>query len=154
MRIKYMPFVEQATKLVSDSFLITDVITAALAFATANVSQMPTSSVDSPAEYFNTVVKPSLNGILGEWNEETVFNVRESIEQCRMFWMLRYTAAYPTQRPIYSYDLGFFETMFGVSTVVPAELQAFLHDNKFAVLALASKAITCACGFLNAKPIA
>jgi len=59
-----------------------------------------------------------------------------------MFWLVRYTAAYPMSRPMYSANFDFFDTVFGVSALITPEFHAFLDGTaKPAILALAPVAM-------------
>lgn len=127
---------KHADVMISDSTQRAGTIVAALALAISNLAQLPSSEVDNPASYFNLQLLPNINKIISEWNENMVIDAKACVEQTRIFWQLRYTAAYPMSRPIYSFDYGFFDTVFGVNTLVSSELKDFLNDNKNQVLAL------------------
>lgn len=137
MKLKYVPFSQKADLVVVNSAVRSTITAAALAFALANSTHIPTTEVEDPYSHFNLQLLPGITPIISDWNESMIFDVHECVELIRSLWLVRYTAAYPTSRPIYSFNLGFFETMFGVSTYVSPETKSFLDANKEAVLSLA-----------------
>jgi hypothetical protein len=138
MNQKFIPFINQANIAILDHTRKAQAITSAVALAVANMQHMPTSQVDNPLSYFNLQIQPNITSVISEWNENVVLDARECMNQTRMFWLLRYTAAYPTSRPMYSADHDFFDTVFGVSALVSSDLHKFLDGpNKGAILSLA-----------------
>jgi hypothetical protein len=137
MQLKYIPFSQKVDSVVTNSVIRASIIAASLALATANMLHLPTTSVEDASSHFNFQVLPGVNQLVSEWNENMVFDARACIDQIKSLWMVRYTAAFPNSRPIYSFDLGFFETMFGVNTFISAEHRKFLDDNKNDILTIA-----------------
>lgn len=136
MNAMFSSFNRGADLSVKDSFQRSKIIAAALALAISNLACVPSTEVESAAAHFNTNVMPEVNRMVSLWNENMVFDYRACIEQTRSFWMLRYTAAHPISRPVYSLDTNFFESAMGVGTFVSAEMQKFLNENKTTILYL------------------
>ncbi|EKD22682.1 MAG: hypothetical protein ACD_84C00012G0003 [uncultured bacterium] len=142
MKLKFLPFYEESGRQNTDPTQTAKIHAAALAFAIANMVHIPTSMVENPASHFNLQLLPGINQTVSEWNEEIVFDARECIEQARAFWLIRYTAAHPNSRVIYSFDHSFFETMIGVNMFVSSDFAKFLDTYKAPVLSLAVLATT------------
>jgi hypothetical protein len=136
MNLKFIPFIKETDTIITDITEKSKIISAALGLALSNLSHFPTSEVDNPTTYFNFNVLPTSKYILSEWNEDVIFDVKECVEQMRMFWLIRYTAAYPLSRPIYSFKLDFFETLIGVNTFTSECNHEFLDKYKNQILAL------------------
>jgi len=142
MNPKFNEFNNVSNLVIRDASERVAITVAAVALAIAMKAHLPTSLVDNPTAYFNMQIMPSVNSIISEWNEEMILDTNNTIEQCKMFWLVRYTAAYPMSRPMYSANFDFFDTVFGVSALITPEFHAFLDGTaKPAILALAPVAM-------------
>jgi hypothetical protein len=141
MNPKFTEFNNLSNVVIADANMRVAILVSALALAISNTSHLPTSLVDNPTAYFNMQIMPTVSAVVSEWNEEIILDTKMCIEQARMFWLVRYTAAYPMSRPMYSANFDFFDTITGVSLFVPTELFAFLDSAcKPAILTLATAA--------------
>jgi hypothetical protein len=140
MKAQYLQFNADVDRMVKDATVRARVVSAALAKAMSDLAQLPSAAVDNPANFFNMNVQAQMRNELSQWNENLVFDVRQCMDYIRMFWMLRYSAAHPASRPVYSLDCGFFDCAFGVPTFVSDDACKFLNENKQAVLFLATSA--------------
>lgn len=138
MNPMYNSFKKDADRQVIDPSNRGKIIAAALAKALADLQHLPSSQVESPSNYFNTQVLPGIRVIISHWNENMVFDARSCVDHVRVFWMMRYTAAHPITRPIYSLERSFFECIFGVNTFVAPDTAVFLEANKQSILYLAT----------------
>jgi hypothetical protein len=142
MNQKFLPFLQHADIVVTDATKKAQALTSAVALAVANMQHIPSSQLDNPLTYFNLQIQPTISAAISEWNENIILDARECVNQTRMFWLLRYTAAYPASTPMYSADKDFFDTVFGVAALVPQELHEFLDGPcKGAILSLATIAM-------------
>jgi len=142
MNNKYLPFHESANVLIRDSAMHVRAVTAAVALAASSLAHLPSTEVDNPTSYFNMQIIPTITAVLSEWNENMILDIRATIDQVRMFWLVRYTAAYPLSRPMYSANYDFFDTVIGVSAFISKDFMAFLDgENKQAILSLTESAV-------------
>ena len=152
MNSKFLQFNERANLMITDAALHAAVVTSALALAISSTSHLPTTEVDNPTAYFNLQLTPGINVIVSEWCENMVIDPRAAVEQTRVFYLIRYTSAYPCSRVLYSANGDFFDTITGVNAFVPPELHAFLDGPcKMAILLLAIDATNL---ILNTKELA
>ena len=140
MKSIYMNFAQQADQTIIDAGSRSKIIAMAVAVALSNANHIPSSEVGNVNEYFNTQVLPKIRMMIGEFNENVVFDAAGAVEYTKTFWMLRYTAAHPVSSPIYNYDCSFFEAMMGVGTFVSSDTNVFCEKFKVAILALSTSA--------------
>ena len=141
MNPKFTEFNNLSNVVIADANMRVAILVSALALAISNTSHLPTSLVDNPTAYFNMQIMPTVCSVVSEWNEEIILDTKMCIEQARMFWLVRYTAAYPMSRPMYSANFDFFDTITGVAALIPPELQSFLDGSaKSAILTLTRSA--------------
>ena len=141
MNPKFNEFNNLSNLVITDASQRVVITVAAVAMAIAMKAHLPTSLVDNPTAYFNMQIMPSVNSIVSEWNEEMILDTNVCVEQAKMFWLVRYTAAYPMSRPMYSANYDFFDTIFGINRFVTPNLHSFLDGAaKSAILSLAGAA--------------
>lgn len=138
MKPIYFNFSKAADTAITDSTKRTKILAVALAVAASNLASLPTSQVDSPSNHFNMQVLSQVREAVAEFNENIVFDCKATLDYVRIFWMLRYTAAHPLTRPIYSLNFNFFESVMGVGTFVSPELQCFVNEHKDQILYLST----------------
>jgi hypothetical protein len=140
MNFKYITFSALADKQILNINDKAAIITASVAFAISNQLQLPTSEVEDYASHFNLQLQPTIYPLVSEWNENVIMDAKVCIEQIRMFWTIRYLAAHPEARPMYSFKGDFFETAFSVNTFVSDELMTLLNCNKEQIITLSTVA--------------
>jgi hypothetical protein len=138
MEPRYIEFSSAADRLIPNGVNRSKIIGLAVAQAVANSLSLPTSQADSASAYYNTHVAPSVRQLVGRFNENLVFDAKVAMDNVQMFWMIRYTAAHPISRPIYSVDCCFFESIVGVNLFVPPDVREFADLNKQSILMLSS----------------
>jgi hypothetical protein len=114
------------------------IVATALGLAVSALSTLPVTEVDSPAGHFTLQVLPEINNIVSEFNENTVIDCKLVVESARAFWMMRYTAAHPVSRPVYSINCTFFESLGGVGLYFSPEQVALYNLYKEQILTLAT----------------
>ena len=140
MNAIYIDFNTRADVLIKDNMARSKIIATAIALALSNLAAIPTSQVDSPAGHFLLQVSPQVRQIASAFGENMVIDARAVVEQTRQFWMLRYTAAHPISRPMYSLEYGFFDCVSGVGTHISPELHSFVNQFKIEILFLSTAA--------------
>lgn len=145
MNPMYTSFKQAADRHILDQTVRGKIIAAALAKAVSDLQPLPTSQVDSPSSYFNTQILPAIRPTISFWNENMVFDARTCVDHVRAFWLMRYTAAHPISRPIYSLNRTFFESIIGLDTFVATDTNDFFNTHKQAILFLS----TCAAEVVN-----
>lgn len=143
MNPKFTPFIEQANLIVTNPLQKLAITTSAVALAISNTQHLPSSIVENPIEYFNINLLTGIKSIVSEWNESIILDIKVIIEQVRIFWLVRYTAAYPLSRVVYSAKGDFFSTVNGVYNYVPPVLLDFLNgEDRITILLLSNTATT------------
>ena len=86
--------------------------------------------VENPASHFTTAVLPGLQNTLSCLNEELVFDCKAAIDHVRNFWLVRYSAAHPITRPVFTIWSTFFESVLGVGAFVSQETMEYCNEHK------------------------
>ena len=138
MNFQYIDYNRIADTEIIDQTKRSDVLSLALALAISNTLHIPTTAVEGPESYFNLQIIPLITKTISEFGQNMILDQKQCLEHTRMFWLLRYTAAYPNSQLMYSPAHDFFDTIFGVSLFVAPETHALLDGpNKNAILGLA-----------------
>lgn len=140
MKTTFQPFNKSANTMILATAQRGNIIAAALALAMANMMELPSSPVDSGASHFNLQVLPRLRIIVSDWHESFVFPARDCIDEARALWLLRYNAAFPSNKLRYSVHDDFFSTFFGVNNVVASDTVKFFNQYKQEIIFLAEVA--------------
>jgi hypothetical protein len=145
MMPKYAAFNAAADRVIADQLLKTRIIAAAVAMAVAGQADMPSAAVDNPSMHFNSVVLSAATRELSELNENLIFDAKLAIEYARTLWMVRYNAAHPPARPVYTTNCTTFEAVAGVGFCVSQDVYEFCNANKVAILTLSALACELLC---------
>lgn len=140
MKPEFLAFNTVCDNAIIDKMQCSRIIALGVAVALANSAPVPTSQVENPASHYVSNVLASVRTQLSCINENVVFDCKAALEQVRSLWLLRYTAAHPTSRPIYSTSGSFFENLIGVGSFVAPELVEFANTHKQSVLLVAMAA--------------
>lgn len=140
MKPHYIAFNAAADTAIGDSLLRSRILAAGLALAMANTAELPSSMVENPSLHFSSHVQTAANGTLSAMNEALVFDCKAACEQLRGFWLLRYTAAHPVSRPVYTLGGNFFESICGAGSFLAPEVLDFINANHHAILMVAMAA--------------
>lgn len=140
MKPYFNTFNAAADVAIRDKMQRTRIIALAVALALSNEATIPSSQVDSAASHFITVIRPATDVALSAFNENVIFDCKAACDHFRSFWLLRYTAAHPTSRSLFSLADSFFESIFGVGSFMAPETVAFLNAHKSEVLMVAMAA--------------
>jgi hypothetical protein len=112
------------------------VIAAGVAMAVARALALPTACTDAPGQYYNYNNLQIAKELIGAFNEECVFDVKECLDEVREFWMLRYTAAHPADVPVYDASIGFYDNVLGCARFVDQESRCFNNQYKTQIFAI------------------
>lgn len=136
MKTQYLPLMQAADQLIIDATARSRVLALAIASAVSMTSPLPTSAVESPAEFYVGSVIQRVRSVLSEFNESVVFDLQYAVEQARVFWMIRYGAAHPA--PVARLDdcCSLFEMQSGVPGCVSEDLHAFANAHKLTIARL------------------
>lgn len=142
MSPKFNLFTDAADAMIVNSADKCAVISSALALALSTIQPLPTTQVDNPHNYYSMNLLQGIKAIVSEWNEGIIFDAQDTLQQTVMFWLIRYTAAYPNSRVFFSFTNDFFDTITGVYAFVPKKLHEFLDGpNKASIINLSNVAI-------------
>jgi len=136
MNSKYLGFNNAVNQLTTDSIQRSKIVAVAVAYAVATMAALPSSPVDSASNQFSMSVLPEARNIISDFNENMVFDCRESVDAVRSFWLMRYTAAHPLSTPLFSVERSFFENIIGVETFVSPDFYEFVNKYKTEILRL------------------
>lgn len=140
MKPQFLSFNSTADQVITDATVRSAILAAGIALAVANSASLPSSQANGATNYFNLQVKADTNHLLSHFNENVVFDIRAAVDHVQTYWMIRYTAAYPSRRVVYSDACGFFDCLNGVNLHVSEEKAAFLNTHKRAILLIAAAA--------------
>jgi hypothetical protein len=135
MNAIYAPFVEAANAAQVDHLNKSKAVAAAVAMAVASMQPLPSSEVSEPSGYYNQTHAISARQLVGELNEEFIFDVTYAIALARAFWISRYTACYSGLRVIFPQS-DFFNTFFGVNANFSPEQVEQLNGSAQAVFSI------------------
>lgn len=138
MNTQFLPLTVAADRVIADASMRSRITGSAIATAIAAAMPLPSSPVDDPSNHYLLQVTARVRQIVSEFNENLVFDLRGTLEQTRQLWLVRYTAAHPTARPIYNAQYGFFDSLFGVGTYIAPEQYTFFNTNRDDILFLAA----------------
>ncbi len=146
MKAIYTPFLRAADATVKDASVRSRVLAAAVAVAVANGLALPTSAVDNVAAHFAANEQMGVARKIADVNESVVFDLAFSVELARSLWLVRYNAAHPVAKPIFSGPASFFEVFSGADRHIDETTCCFLTEHKQAIFTLANElcAILCA----------
>ena len=140
MNIKYLQFQKEADLRIIESNDKAKVITAAIALAISNTLSLPTSELEDPTHHFNLQVQGAVKPIVSTWNENVVMDAKECVEMVRAFWTIRYYAAHPSSRPIFSDNVSFWDSLFSVKTFISPTINVMLNANVGSIIDLSRSA--------------
>ncbi|MNU19703.1 hypothetical protein D3C71_79360 [compost metagenome] len=148
MKVQYLPLIQAADLHITDAGARSRIIAAAVASAIANSLALPTTEVENVSSHYAQTLQIPVSRQVAEFNENVVFDLPYAVNLVRALWLIRYTAAHPSSKPIFGGECSFFETFIGVSLYVDAETCCFLTEHKKAICVLAMGA----CDILCAAP--
>jgi hypothetical protein len=140
MKVRFLGFTRLVSELQTAPSDRSCVLSSAVALAVASHLPLPSAAVDAPASYYNFTNLQSAKDLVGMFNEEVVFDVKEALESTREFWMLRYNAAHAPTYPVINPSIGFYDNLLGVAKWVDQESHAFNNQYKMEIFALAQAA--------------
>ncbi|WP_144106609.1 hypothetical protein [Paraburkholderia sp. BCC1886] len=140
MRTQFLGFYSACDRAIQALDCRGRIIGTAVALAAARLASLPSSEVDAPGNHYNLTVLSQVNELLGQFNEQVVFDVRCALTAAREFWMLRYEAAHPCRRPLTDLDKGFYDNIAGVPKWVSEDNHCFNNEHKLEILPLAQLA--------------
>jgi hypothetical protein len=154
MKPIYTDFVSQADVQILDATKRAAIIGAAVATAVANSLPLPTTEVDNVASFYAMNEQASVARQVAEFNENLVFDMPACLQLVRSLWCVRYTAAHPSKKPVFTGACGFFESLFGVGLHVDEATTCFLNEHKSQILILSVAAceVLCAMGSGDSLP--
>ena len=118
------------------------IVAAAVAMAVASRLAIPSSELLDPSTYYNLQANQLASSELSRFNEEVIMDLSYAIDKCRMFWMLRYQAAYPAKQIRYGEfsTIGFYDTLLGCALHSDQETSCFMNEYKQEIFHLANLA--------------
>lgn len=138
MKLIYSRVQDLLNRSVDDASARCDVLSIAAGLAYSRFAALPTAPVTEPSGYYNRNVLESVTHGLGELNEHLVFDLRDALNRCRQFWMLRYGAAHPAPLPIIS-TIGFVDTIVNRGIYLDDDMVCFANDHKEAILRITNE---------------
>lgn len=132
MNLKYNELNQLARSLPVDITLRGKVVACGVALALAWKLPLPTGRLSDPDNFYNMQVSALVNDPLSEVNEAVVIDLRQAIEYCRMFWMLRYATAYDGGQFAFAENspYGFYDTILGTAVFVDDKNHCFTNEQK------------------------
>lgn len=146
MKAQYLPFIQAADLHIKDAGSRSRILAAAVATAVANGLALPTTEVENVSSHFAQTLQMAVSRQIAEFNENVVFDLPYAVNLVRALWLIRYTAAHPSSKPVFGGDCSFFETFVGVHLYIDDETCCFLSENKAAIYIVAMAACDILCG--------
>lgn len=72
-------------------------------YAFAAMAPLPLTRMENPEFAFHTTVRPRMNAVLNEVNEQAPIRIAEAQDLIKKLWVLRYRACHPS---VNSYNIG------------------------------------------------
>lgn len=144
MKISFLRFIQACNSLNVMADVKGCVIAGGIAMAVARALPLPSAAAETPGQYYNFNNLQLAKELICQFNEQVVFNTAEALEETREFWMLRYSAAHPSDLPVYDLGVGFYDNLAGVPRWVDRESHQFNNTYKaelFAIQMIASSVI-------------
>jgi hypothetical protein len=141
MKAQFVPFLAATNSQISELENRSRIIATAVALAISRVVSLPSTAVDAPGTHYNFTVLPEVHHLVGEFNEEVVFDVRLALAATREFWMLRYHAAHVEVFVQVDPAAGFYDNLIGVATYVDKDTCCFNNQHLVAIYTLAGQAL-------------
>lgn len=133
MKPEYISLMQEVDLYVKDPMERAKILGIAISAALANSSDMPSTEVEDPSTYFINQVSTTIRSLVSDLNENVVFDLKQVMENVRVFWMLRYHALYPYVKNVFFSTHTFFENLYGAGATIPPDLYEYANCNKEAI---------------------
>lgn len=140
MKLSYIEFNKQVDCIVTNAPDRSRIVAAAIALAVALAAPLPSSEVSDATNHYQMNVQLAVRQKIYAMNEGAVFDAKGAEELARQFWLLRYHTLFPKDVNFMYQQYGFFDTMMGVSVIVPPEGCEFVNQYKREIFSLVPQA--------------
>ena len=119
------------------SFLLqhkdTEALMHAIAKAVADALPLLSHPVEDPEREFKVTLFPKASSAINFFNSVKVFDVKKTMELCKIFWLVRYHLVFPADTTYIGYsDEKINQThFFGYGYYVPAETLEYCFQNGY-----------------------
>jgi len=106
----------------------------AMARAVAARLSIPGEEVKSATDFFNTMCVSKARSLVSSLSDALTFNTDELMASVKLFWMIRYKAAYPSDMIHDSIGCCSESTFLGYGSVITASEVKLIQDNTVALV--------------------
>lgn len=145
MDSRFLSLQASLDQLVTNAVDRNKTLTIAIADAVSDHLSLPSAPVENALSYFTLQTQLQVNSIVGQFNENIIFNSSHCVEFIKAFWMIRYCAAYPCVRPAWANECSYFDNKFGVNSHLSSDDLAFMNVNKQILVQLSNQVCSLLC---------